>query len=446
MTVPAESAARAMVPTIPPDLEAKAQALQLADVVDLALRNNPETQVAWASARAAAATYGSARGAWFPSLDLDGTGTTLKTIATQGRAAVRQTVYGASVTLSYLLLDFGGRSGSISQAREALISADWTHNAAIQNVVLQAESAFYTYVAARALLGAQQTTVEEARVTLAAAEERHRVGLATIADVLQARTAMSQAELNAQTTGGLLATSRGALAASMGLPANLPYDVDSLRRMPNVALVADSVDSLITRAVVGRPDLAAMRADARAAAARVTQARGARLPALAVNGTGGVTYLAGRSGGGSNYSVTLGLQIPLFNGFSREYDQQAAEAEVDASRARVRSLEQQVIFEVFRSYYALQTATYRARTADDLLASAQQSAEVALGRYREGVGTLIDRLAAEAALADGRAQQIGSRYTWFLALAQLAHDIGSLDATGQGGVRLSDSTMTTPPQ
>ena len=109
-------------------------------------------------------------------------------------------------------------------------------------------------------------------------------------------------------------------------------------------------------------------------------------------------------------------------------------------------MEQQVIFEVFRSYYALQTATYRAGTADDLLASAQQSADVALGRYKEGVGTLIDRLAAEAALADGRAQQIGSRYTWFLALAQLAHDIGSLGATGFGAVRLADSTMTTPPQ
>ena len=435
-----------MAPTIPPELLAKAQTLQLVDVVDLALRNNPETQVAWASARAAAATYGSSRGAWFPSLDLDGTGTALKTIATQGRAAVKQTVYGAGVTLSWLLLDFGGRSGSISEAREALISADLSHNATIQNVVLQAEASFYTYVAARALLGAQLTTVEEARVTLGAAEERHRVGLATIADVLQAKTALSQATLDAQTTSGTLATARGALAASMGLPANLPCDVDSLRRMPNVALVADSVDSLIARAIVDRPDLAALRADARAAAARVTQARGARLPSLEVNGNGGVTYLAGRSGGGSNYSVTLGLTIPLFNGFSREYNQQAAEAAAEASRARVRSMEQQVIFEVFRSYYALQTATYRAGTADDLLASAQQSADVALGRYKEGVGTLIDRLAAEAALADGRAQQIGSRYTWFLALAQLAHDIGSLGATGFGAVRLADSTMTTPPQ
>src|SRR2546427_10889167 len=81
-------------------------------------------------------------------------------------------------------------------AREALLAADWTHNAVIQNVVLGVTSAYFDYMATKALLAAQQTTLKEAQANLQAAEERHRVGLATIADVLQAKTARSRAQLD----------------------------------------------------------------------------------------------------------------------------------------------------------------------------------------------------------------------------------------------------------
>ena len=132
-----------------------------------------------------------------------------------------------SVSLSYLVFDFGGRGGRIEGARQQLLAAGFTHNAAIQDVVLQIQVAYFQYLANRGLLGAQRTTLAEAQANLEAAEERRRVGLATIADVLQARTAASQAQLDLQTTEGNMQTTRGALALALGLPANLPYDVDS---------------------------------------------------------------------------------------------------------------------------------------------------------------------------------------------------------------------------
>src|SRR5207244_1748364 len=126
-------------------------------------------------------------------------------------------------------------------------AADWTHNAVIQNVVLGVASAYFDYMATKALLAAQQTTLREAQTNLEAAEQRHRVGLATIADVLQAKTALSQAQLTLETTEGALQTTRGALALSMGLPANVPYDVaippDTLPPLG----ITDSVDTLIQR-------------------------------------------------------------------------------------------------------------------------------------------------------------------------------------------------------
>jgi outer membrane protein TolC len=89
-----------------------------------------------------------------------------------------------------------------------------------------------------------------------------------------------------------------------------------------------------------------------------------------------------------------------------------------------------VIQQVFNAYYGLRTATDRVRTSADLLASATQSESVARGRYREGVGSIVDLLIAQSALASARAQEIDARWQWRAALAQLAHDVGVLDTRG----------------
>jgi outer membrane protein TolC len=133
----------------------------------------------------------------------------------------------------------------------------------------------------------------------------------------------------------------------------------------------------------------------------------------------------------------FGVKIPLFSGFSRVYDQQQAEAQARGATAQVENIRQQVILEVFSSYYAMQTAARRVNTADDLLASASQSAEVALGRYKAGVGSILDLLTAQSALADARAQAIETRWIWRTALARLAHDIGILDVRGENPLRIA---------
>ena len=78
------------------------------------------------------------------------------------------------------------------------------------------------------------------------------------------------------------------------------------------------------------------------------------------------------------------------------------------------------------SLYNLKTAAQRVKTARDLLASATQSQEVAAGRYRAGVGSILDLLVAQSAYANALAQEAQARSDWFVALATLAHDTGPL--------------------
>jgi outer membrane protein len=429
---------------VPPDLADRIHRLTLSEIVDLGLRNNAQTRLAWANAQASAAAYGSARGEWLPSLDADVTAQRVKTVASAGRVSVKQSVLSPSATLTYLLLDFGGRSGRVAGAREHMFAADFTHNAAIQDVVLQIQVGYFQYIASRALLGAQRTSLAEAEANLQAAEERRRVGLATIADVLQARTAASQAQLDLHSTEGNVQTARGALALALGLPANLPYDVDSSAANAPVAPLADSVNALVASALEGRPDLAAARSQAAAARASIGELRSDLLPSLQLTATGGRTYATTIPNGANSYNLSLGLSIPIFNGFSRQYDLRGARFQAEAAQASAETLRQQVIFQVFSAYYALQAATRRVRTADVLIASAEQSDTVALARYKAGVGSVLDLLSAQSALASARAQLVDARLAWSVSFAQLAHDAGVLDPRGGSPLRLSHDTTSAP--
>src|SRR5436190_3940348 len=89
------AAAPAAPPELPPDLAGRIAQLKLTDVIDIALRNNTATSAAWADARAAAATYGAAKGQYYPTIALNGTATAIRrTVAAAGQQAVKQQFYG----------------------------------------------------------------------------------------------------------------------------------------------------------------------------------------------------------------------------------------------------------------------------------------------------------------------------------------------------------------
>jgi TolC family type I secretion outer membrane protein len=402
--------------------------LSLEQVIDVALRNNPVTRTAWYQARAAAANLGAKRAAYLPDLELDANLTRQKQTSVGGRFTTLQTTYGPSLNLSWLLFDVGGRAADVAEARNALFAADWTHDAVIQDLVLQVEIAFYQYQNAKAQAAAAEATLKQARESLAAAEERHDAGVATIADVLQARTAVSQAELVLATARGSIQTLRGALATAAGVSPDVPVDVVELPRNVDVEEIGETVDVLIDRAQSRRPDLAAARFEVLTAQSHVRSVRAEGLPSLAASGSVSRVYFYNSPGLplANNYSGSIFFRFPLFTGGRNTYETLEAREQARAAEGRAETLQDQVVLQVWTSYYNLKTAAQRVKTARDLLASATQSQEVAAGRYRAGVGSILDLLVAQSAFANALAQEAQARSDWFVALALLAHDTGSL--------------------
>ena len=211
------------------------------------------------------------------------------------------------------------------------------------------------------------------------------------------------------------------------------FDIPHILPSDSVVSITQSVDTLINRAIVARPELAEIRAEAEALAAQLRVARSASYPSLTISSNGG---LASRSRARARTRRTRTTHCSSACRFRSstaspgEYDVRSARERYEAGLARVQSTRRQIALEVFTSYALLRTATERIAAATELLASATLSSDGAIGRYREGIGTIIDVLLARSALATARGEFVQARWEWQTALAQLAHDVGSLDTRG----------------
>src|SRR5262249_12381352 len=156
------------------------------------------------------------------------------------------------------------------------------------------------------------------------------------------------------------------------------FDLPDVTASDSVEFVTTSVDSLIRLAERARPDLSAARAQVAAAAAETRSAKAANRPALAFSSTAGYTGSSVAGSSGRNSPLNLGLQLPVFTGFTNEYRAAEAGDELHAAEARAEQMRQQIVLQVLTAYSGLQTATRRVGTAAELLRAAQQSEEVAL--------------------------------------------------------------------
>ncbi len=180
-----------------------------------------------------------------------------------------------------------------------------------------------------------------------------------------------------------------------------------------------------------RPELAALRSLALSAEAHARSVRAEQFPVIETNAGFQRLYYVEPWASSNNYSASLSVSFPLFDGFSRKNDYLQAKAEADAAKARVASFQQQVGLQIWTSFFQLNTSGERIKATRKLLASAQESYEVASGRYKEGVGSILDVLAAQNALEDARAQDVRTRTEWLLSLSQLHHDMGLLGQEDQ---------------
>ncbi len=410
------------------DREKIKQPLMLLDVVDLTLCNNPQTRSLWASARAQAANVGVGMAAYLPTLS--GQGAIARNRSNATGTTSNYTSRSASLSASYLLFDFGGRAATLENAKQLLVAANATRDAALQSNFLAAVQAYYSLLSARASVDALLVAEASAKESLMAAEVRYQVGTATPADKLQAQTALSQARLNLITAQGNVRTTQGTLANIMGFDANQAYVLAPLPEALPEPAVEQDIGKLIEEARQKRPDLRAAEAQIKAAEAQLATSRSSGLPTVTLGASAATQNVAGQPNT-NNSSIGVTISVPLFTGYRNTYQNRAAEHQLEGKVADRDLLANQVALDVWKAYQTMLTNSQALLTANDLVASAEQSERMTLGRYKAGVAatSILDVLNVQSTLANARQQRVNALYNFQASRLALTQAIGLLDLT-----------------
>jgi outer membrane protein len=402
--------------------------LTLADVVDLTLCNNPQTRTLWVNARIQAANVGVGMSAYLPTLSAQGSES--RNFSSTAGKTTDYNSRSASLSAGYLLFDFGGRSATLENAKQLLVAANATRDSTLQSNFLTAVQSYYALLSARASVEALKVAEASAKESLAAATARYAAGIATPADKLQAQTALSQARLNLITSQGNERATQGALANIMGFDASRQFLLVPLPESTPDPAIEQDIGKLIADARLMRPDLQAAEAQIRAAEAQLTATRATGLPTVSLGASTGTQNLSG-SGNTNNSSIGITVSVPLFTGTRNTYQNRAAELQVESKVAARDLLANQIALDVWKAYQTLLTNSQSLLAASDLVASAEQSERMTLGRYKAGVAnmSILDVLNAQSVLASARQQRVAALYNFQASRLALVQAIGQLDLT-----------------
>ncbi len=247
----------------------------LPELIDLAESHNPETRVAWERARAQAAAWGVTRSELYPTVAAAALAGVDRDQAYFADRFVRHTIgdFEVVLNLNYTIFDFGARAGRINAAKAEALAANFAFNDTHRNVIYRVEQSYYELLSASGQEEAARANLSNAQAVQQAAEERLNHGLATLPDLLEARSAAAQAEYELQAVLGAEEIAHGNLANALGTIPQTAIRVQPLQELTIPSTIDDTVNSAIDRALAQRPDLLQRVADVQAAEARVKEAR-----------------------------------------------------------------------------------------------------------------------------------------------------------------------------
>lgn len=125
-----------------------------------------------------------------------------------------------------------------------------------------------------------------------------------------------------------------------------------------------------------------------------------------------------------NYNIGLQLQVPIFNGNKTDYETQEVQANIHVLEAKTRSLRRDIQQDVEQAKADVETGKKKLETTDLQIRQAKEQLRLAKLRYKNGVITNTDLLAAETALTRARFQKVTTTYNILLSQYDLKKAMG----------------------
>ena len=338
---------------------------------------------------------------------------------------------GASLTaalgLSWTLFDFGLRDANLSAARAALAAALSSQDNVLLQTLSEVLRLYVEAATAWARLDAAIETQRVAAITEEIATARHAALVGTLLEKLQAQTAYSQAALERVRAQAAWDISRGALASAMGRPVSQPMALAPQRGLRGLGGDTLRFAAVRDETLAQHPRLRSLRSERQAAQARLDAVRADGRGVVSLTGSvGGTRGLA--SGGATDKSLgaSLSASVPLFNKTEQQARELQVLAQISTREAAITAAEREIELELWRATQQASGESENVRASRQLLGNAETSYNISLGRFKSGVGSMLEMLSAQTALASATSSSTQAEITSLAALIRLSLAAGRI--------------------
>lgn len=404
-----------------------AAASNLLDIYQQALENDPGLKAAEAQRLATREAIPQSKAVLLPALSASGeTNRIHYSPDDSARPSDTYSSSGYSLNLSQVIYN---RALQVQrrQANKQALQADATYESAVQTLVLDVATRYFSVLAA--IDNLETARAEKAAIArqLEQTKQRFDVGLIAITDVHEAQARYDLTVASEITAQNQLDTAREALRE---LTNTLPEELSSLgKELPLISPEPESLDAWVGAAEQNNLQLTAARYGVEVARQEVKRQSAGHYPSLNLVGSYGTTNT------GSIYttidqadSASIGLQlsVPLYQGglvTSRtrqaEYSYLQASETLEQSR---RSIQRQTR----DAYRGVIAGISQVKALEQALISNQSALEATQAGFEVGTRTIVDVLDAQRALYAAQRDYSQSRYNYIVATLNLKQAAGSL--------------------
>jgi multidrug efflux system outer membrane protein len=392
-------------------------------LVERAVANNPEFQIAAARVREYRALFGVARADLFPQLSATGAASKNKVVF-GSLGALKFDVVQVTGNLSWEL-DFWGRLRRQTQAAGFdLHGREEDERAVLVSLVGDVVTAYLELRELDQAVAISEQTLASRRATLTLAQRRFAEGVISELDVRQfeAEAALSATRL------ADFARQRSEKEHQLNfLLGEAPGPVERGAPLERAVQAVSIPDSIPGELLLRRPDVKRAERDWQAAVARVGLAIGNRLPRIMVTGqygrqSQGFDSLFAKSH--EIYVGQVGVSIPLFTGLRLESQQAAARARVDQARGRYEQTVLQAWREADDALVALRLSRDQLTGQETQTQALARAYNLAVQRYENGVSSYLEVLDAQRSLFNAQLSLVAQQRAYLAQTVRLYRALG----------------------
>ncbi|HTN94713.1 MAG TPA: efflux transporter outer membrane subunit [Gallionella sp.] len=419
----------------------------LSQLVDRALKANPDLQAAQATLRQARENAYAAGGLLFPSVDANASAYRQDTNGAQsgqpGNPGSLYTVYNATVSVSYGIDLFGVARRTLESLEAQREFERYQLEGAYLTLTSNVVTTAVQEASLRAQIAATRDIIDAESQQLDLLKKQYDVGGVSLSTVLAQQTALAQTRANLPLLEKQLGQIRNQLAALAGyFPSENEIEAFDLEMLQ---LPQELPVSLPSRLVEQRPDILAAESQLHAASAQIGVATASMFPQLTISGNAGSVATSAShllSTGTAVWSVGADLVQPIFHGGTLQHQRKAAVAAYDAAAAQYRSVVLSAFKDVANVLDALRSDAAIVQTQTVAAQSAADSLEITRKQYQIGAASYLALLNAQQSYQQTRIALAQARAGRFADTAALFQSLGGGwwnrdDATGEAGQQTS---------